>query len=203
MKRFLPLLLLAASSAVMAETGSYLVEVIVFRNLASVSEGSTTPELRSFEKYPDLLDSGAAVTADAIRNDLPDGMRISLRMDGQEVRANPWQDTGPFPGLFENGPALLAAAPQPVPAARFIRRPPVVKPVRVCEPSAVISQPEGRDTCSPRRGGVGSQQPAPGRSSRLTTAHGSHGRSRLRTPPQRSSRLSAATSALKARPRAA
>lgn len=76
MKRFLPLLLLAASSAVPAETGSYLVEVIVFRNLSSVSEGSTTPELRSFDKYPDLLDGRAAVTAETMRKDLPDGMRI-------------------------------------------------------------------------------------------------------------------------------
>jgi len=76
MKRFLPLLLLAVSSAVPAETGSYLVEVIVFRNLSSVSVGSITPELRSFDKYPDLLDGRAAVTAETIRNDLPDGMRI-------------------------------------------------------------------------------------------------------------------------------
>lgn len=40
---------------------------------------------------------------------LPDGMRISLRLDGREVRAAPWQ-TGlaRFPGLFENGPQLLA-----------------------------------------------------------------------------------------------
>jgi putative ABC transport system permease protein len=45
---------------------------------------------------------------------LPDGMRISLRMDGREVRANPWQsELAPFPGLFENGPQLLAGAENP------------------------------------------------------------------------------------------
>ena len=45
---------------------------------------------------------------------LPDGMRISLRLDGREARANPWQsDLAPFPGLFENGPQLLAGVESP------------------------------------------------------------------------------------------
>jgi putative ABC transport system permease protein len=34
-------------------------------------------------------------------------------MDGQEVRADPWQDTGTFPALFENGPQLLAGQEDP------------------------------------------------------------------------------------------
>jgi len=46
--------------------------------------------------------------------DLPDGMRISLRLDGREVRANPWQtQLAPLPGLFENGPQLLAGVDTP------------------------------------------------------------------------------------------
>jgi len=40
---------------------------------------------------------------------LPDGMRMSLRLDGREVRATPWQtNLTSFPGLFEEGPELLA-----------------------------------------------------------------------------------------------
>ncbi len=45
---------------------------------------------------------------------LPDGMRISLRLDGREVQANPWQaGLTSFPGLFENGPQLLAGVESP------------------------------------------------------------------------------------------
>ena len=45
---------------------------------------------------------------------LPDGMRISLRLDGREARANPWQSDLPsLPGLFENGPQLLAGVEGP------------------------------------------------------------------------------------------
>jgi len=45
---------------------------------------------------------------------LPDGMRISLRMDGREVRADPWE-TGlvPISGPFETGPQLLAGVEDP------------------------------------------------------------------------------------------
>lgn len=61
---------------------------------------------------PELIDQLQArddVTMVVPGLNLPDGMRISLRLDGREVRAAPWQ-TGlaRFPGLFENGPQLLA-----------------------------------------------------------------------------------------------
>ena len=54
MKRFLPLLLLAAGSTALAETGAYRVEVIVFRNLSATAEMVTAPELRSFSRFPEL-----------------------------------------------------------------------------------------------------------------------------------------------------
>ncbi|MGA9572983.1 MAG: CsiV family protein, partial [Lysobacterales bacterium] len=60
MKRILPVLLLAASSAVLAESGAYRVEVIVFRNLAATAEARASETLRSFSKFPDLQDKRQA-----------------------------------------------------------------------------------------------------------------------------------------------
>jgi len=57
-KRILPAILLAASSAALAESGSYRVEVIVFRNLTASTEITAAPELRSFSQFPDLQDQG-------------------------------------------------------------------------------------------------------------------------------------------------
>lgn len=57
MKRLLPFLLLLISSAVLAESGAYQVEVIVFRNLAvatGMTESTRTEELRSFSLFPGL-----------------------------------------------------------------------------------------------------------------------------------------------------
>lgn len=103
MKRFLPLLLLAASSAVLAESGAYRVEVIVFRNLSATAEMVAAPELRSFSRFPDLqveepqqdpaAEPAGTPTADlqgepaAIMHDnLPDDLRVltekSATMDG-------------------------------------------------------------------------------------------------------------------------
>lgn len=96
MKRILPLVLLAASSAAVAESGVYRVEVIVFRNLAATGEAVVTTELRSFTQFPDIQDAGAppetadepveetagtgdevppAVVADIMNGNLPDELR--------------------------------------------------------------------------------------------------------------------------------
>lgn len=60
MKRLLPLLLLVASSSVLAESGAYRVEVIVFRNLSATDQFTEEVELRNFSQYPDLENSGPA-----------------------------------------------------------------------------------------------------------------------------------------------
>lgn len=107
MKRLLPLLLLL-SSAALAESGAYRVELIVFRNLDAIAEPANVVELRGFSQFPDLQESKtefgdqpqrAAVTAKAAatqagsagdisspsRIDLPDDLRIitqrAFRMD--------------------------------------------------------------------------------------------------------------------------
>ncbi|HEY5774648.1 MAG TPA: CsiV family protein [Xanthomonadales bacterium] len=95
MKRLLPLLLLFVSSAVLAESGFYRVEVIVFRHLTTTPEPLDAPELRSFSQFPDLEGSGhskdpdppaepAALEAgvlpsglnDVLQSNLPDDMRV-------------------------------------------------------------------------------------------------------------------------------
>ena len=58
MKRYSPLLLLLLSTAVLAESKAYRVEVIVFRNLLATDEPAEVSELRSFSKFPDLRDAG-------------------------------------------------------------------------------------------------------------------------------------------------
>jgi hypothetical protein len=103
MKRILPLVLLAASSAAVAESGVYRVEVIVFRNLAATSEAVVTPDLRSFTQFPDIQDEGTpqepadepaagqqevppAAVADVMHGNLPDDLRAltdkSATMEG-------------------------------------------------------------------------------------------------------------------------
>lgn len=54
MKRLLPLLLLLLSAEVMAKSGAYQVEIIVFRNLLATNEPIGVNELRSFSQFPDL-----------------------------------------------------------------------------------------------------------------------------------------------------
>lgn len=87
MKRILPVLLLAASSAVLAESGAYRVEVIVFRNLNVAAEPVVTGELRSFSTFPDPQqyrqtgDSAAEAAAvedpaAATPSNLPDELRV-------------------------------------------------------------------------------------------------------------------------------
>ena len=53
MKRLLPLLLIFASSAGLAESGAYRVEIIVFRNLLVEAESTEIADLRSFSQFPD------------------------------------------------------------------------------------------------------------------------------------------------------
>ena len=53
MKRLIPLLLLL-SSAALADSGAYRIEVIVFRNLDAMAEPANAVELRSFSHFPDL-----------------------------------------------------------------------------------------------------------------------------------------------------
>jgi len=75
MKRLVILFLLLMSSAVLAESGVYRVEIIVFQNLAATAEGVEVDEFRSFSRFPALLEA-----------DLPDDLKATdqkgARMDG-------------------------------------------------------------------------------------------------------------------------
>ncbi len=73
MKRLLPLLLLLLSSAVLAESGAYRVEVIVFRNLLTSAVAAEVSELRSFSQYPALEDTGVALELTTQKADVSDG----------------------------------------------------------------------------------------------------------------------------------
>jgi hypothetical protein len=78
---------------VVAESGTYRVEVIVFRNLSNTPEFSVVDRLRSFSQFPDVMDTGqtaneaaepvagqdglaGATVFEALRADLPDDVRI-------------------------------------------------------------------------------------------------------------------------------
>jgi len=92
MKRLLPLLMLLFSSVVLAESGAYRVEVIVFRNLFAASELNEVLELRSFSEFPDLTDisqaeplpadgneESATESSGILRGDLPDDLNIATQ----------------------------------------------------------------------------------------------------------------------------
>ncbi len=102
MKRLLPFLLILLSSAALAESGAYRVEVIVFRNLGVLTESVAVDDLRSFLQFPsleeplqhkDLFNNPADETPDqlpddlatVLRYDLPDDLNVvtqkSTRMD--------------------------------------------------------------------------------------------------------------------------
>lgn len=86
MKRLLPFLLLLASSTVLAESGSYRVEVIVFRNLLATIDVTEVTELRSFSQFPDLEESSKtadppAEPASDQTGQLPDGLSEVLSSD--------------------------------------------------------------------------------------------------------------------------
>ena len=94
MKRLLPFLLLILSSAALAESGAYRVEVIIFRNLAVAAEAVRAEELRSFSHFPDLqkpaplidlttevAEEPAAVMAGELPVDLPAPTRDDLPSD--------------------------------------------------------------------------------------------------------------------------
>jgi len=71
MKRLLPFLLLLVSSAVLAESGAYRVEVIIFRNLAvatPMTEPTRAEELRSFSRFPELEEAQQSKTLVAERS---------------------------------------------------------------------------------------------------------------------------------------
>jgi len=106
MKRFLPLLLIAASSAALADSGAYRVEIIVFRNLSATAETAAAQELRSFSHFPDLQSEEssqdlAAGPADAqtgglqaepgeiMRDNLPDDLRVLT--DKSPAMDNAWR----------------------------------------------------------------------------------------------------------------
>ena len=87
MKRLLAFLLFLLSSTVLAESGAYRVEVIVFRNLDVVSEPVLENELRSFSHYPSLDQILIADESFEIPNKhLPEDLNVvtqrASRMDG-------------------------------------------------------------------------------------------------------------------------
>ena len=75
MKQLVIFFLLLISSAALAESGTYRVEIIVFQNLAVIADGVQVDEFRSFSRFPELQEA-----------DLPDELRAtdqkSTRMDG-------------------------------------------------------------------------------------------------------------------------
>lgn len=81
MKRLLPLLMLFASSAVLAESGAYQVEVIVFRHLLANAELNDATALRSFSGFPDLEE-----------NKQTESLLESSAEDPAEERINPGAD---------------------------------------------------------------------------------------------------------------
>jgi len=101
MKRLLPFLLLFLSSATVAESGAYRVEVIVFRNLDVVSDPVLEDELRSFSNYPALDQILVAEESLEIPNKhLPEDLNVvtqrSSRMDGTWRRLRSSQDYRPL-----------------------------------------------------------------------------------------------------------
>jgi hypothetical protein len=86
MKRLLSFLLILLSSAALAESGAYRVEVIVFRNLNVLTESVGVDDLRSFSQFPGLEDPVQTETlleppVNASPNELPDGLAEVLRYD--------------------------------------------------------------------------------------------------------------------------
>lgn len=81
LKRLLPLFLLLISSTGLAESGAYLVEVIVFRNLAVSADPAPVEDLRSFSQFPALEESNLPDDLIAIADKSPqmDGVWRRLR----------------------------------------------------------------------------------------------------------------------------
>lgn len=83
MRHLLPLLLLLASFAVLAESGSYRVELIVFRNLLAVSDVTEVTELRSFSQFPDLEKGSPAAGSEVFFSALPDDLQAVTQKSDQ------------------------------------------------------------------------------------------------------------------------
>lgn len=86
MNRLLPYLLILISSAAMAESGAYRVEVIVLRNMNVEAESTVLHELRSFSRYPDAMETGQIGTSDkplpvGISSDMPEFTGATSRGD--------------------------------------------------------------------------------------------------------------------------
>jgi len=117
MKRLLPFFLLLASCPVLAESGSYRVEVIVFLNLLTATESAEVTVLRDFSRFPDLENTQQAPVppeaatgtlsgqlpaqlSTALRSDLPDDLRLvsekSNEMDNAWRRLRSSQDYRPL-----------------------------------------------------------------------------------------------------------
>ena len=93
MKRLIPLILLFLCTATLAESGAYRVEVIIFRNLAVISDATGVDELRSFSQFPDLEETtpntaSPRETATKLpgtpRSDLPDDLNV-INQKGAEM----------------------------------------------------------------------------------------------------------------------
>ena len=87
MRHLLPFLILLISTATLAESGAYRVEVIIFRNLDVLTDAVIEEELRSFSQYPGL-DRGESTEAslEIPNKHLPEDLNIvtrkSAHMDG-------------------------------------------------------------------------------------------------------------------------
>jgi hypothetical protein len=89
MKRLLPFLFFLLSSAALAESGAYRVEVILFRNLDVAVDSKQAEELRSFSQFPGLeetkpltdpfedpVDETPDESQGNLRFDLPDDLNV-------------------------------------------------------------------------------------------------------------------------------
>jgi hypothetical protein len=96
MKRLLPFLFFLLSSAALAESGAYRVEVIVFQNLDAAVESKQVEELRSFSQFPaleetkpltgpfgDPVDESPDESQGNLRFDLPDDLNVLTQKSTQ------------------------------------------------------------------------------------------------------------------------
>jgi hypothetical protein len=82
MNRLMPLLLLLISSATLAESGAYRVEVIVLRNLRAEAESTSIQDLRSFSQFPGSGEPEQTNEApDGLPGELPDDLSAELLVD--------------------------------------------------------------------------------------------------------------------------
>jgi len=107
MKHLLPLLLIIFSSAVLAESGAYRVEVIVFRNLAVIAEAGSVEELRSFSHFPDLEKPKPAERNQALEDSQgAENLKPGETSNEEPPGGMPLEQAGVLPGDMPEAPRI-------------------------------------------------------------------------------------------------